>query len=247
VAAAFLTAEWKMLTMANYAIDPSLLAPYLPAQTEIDLWEGRCYVSLVGFLFAGTRLKGIKVPFHSDFEEVNLRFYVRHRTASGEWRRGVVFISEIVPKPALAYVANFFYKEHYQYMPMRHAWHLTEEAMTIQYEWKGDGWNSLCVVTETTPLPISAESEEAFITEHYFGYGRIDAARTTEYQVDHPAWRMYPVQGYEIKVDFGRLYGSSFAFLEGRTPQSILLAEGSEICVRSKRVIESRETNNPNS
>jgi uncharacterized protein YqjF (DUF2071 family) len=236
---AFLTAEWRMLTMANYAIDPSLLEPYLPAHTELDIRQGRCYVSLVGFLFADTRLKGMSIPFHKTFEEVNLRFYVRHRTASGEWRRGVVFISEIVPKPALAFVANLLYKEHYRHLPMKHSWHTTGEAMTIQYEWNSAGWNSLCVVADIAPVPIPADSEEFFITEHYYGYSRIDANRTTEYRVDHPTWNMYPIEGYEIKVDFGGLYGPSFAFLEGRPPDSVLLAEGSPVRVESKRVIGS--------
>lgn len=226
-----------MLTMASYAIDPALLEPYLPAYTELDLWQGRCYVSLVGFLFADTRLKGLSVPFHKTFEEVNLRFYVRRRTADGGWRRGVVFISEIVPKPALAFVANLVYKEHYRRMPMKHSWHTTGETMTIQYEWNNGGWNSLCVVADITAVPISEGSEEAFITEHYYGYSRADARSTTEYRVDHPTWMVYPIQGYEIKADFGGLYGPSFAFLEGRTPDSILLAEGSPVTVGSKQVI----------
>jgi uncharacterized protein YqjF (DUF2071 family) len=234
---AFLTADWKMLTMASYAIDPGLLEPYLPAQMEIDLWQGRCYVSLVGFLFVNTRLKGIKVPFYSDFEEVNLRFYVRRRTASGEWRRGVVFISEIVPRPALAFVANRVYKEHYRCMPMKHSWHTTGEARTIQYEWDSGSWNSLCVVADIAPVPIVPGSEEAFVTEHYFGYSRISGSMTAEYQVDHPSWNTYPIQGYEIKADFGTLYGPAFAFLEGRPPDSILLAEGSAVTVGSKLVL----------
>lgn len=235
----FLTAEWKMLAMANYAVDPDLLKPYVPAFTELELWQGRCYVSLVGFLFVDTRLRGLRIPFHTDFEEVNLRFYVR-RKIGGEWRRGVVFISEIVPKPALALVANRVYKEHYRCMPMKHAWHTTPEAMTIQYEWRNNGdWNSICVVTDTTSTPIPPDSEEAFITEHYFGYSRIDDGRTTEYQVDHPSWNMFAVQGYEIRADFGRLYGPAFAFLEDRVPESVLLAEGSRVSVDVKRVIKS--------
>src|SRR6185436_6168258 len=119
---AFLTAEWRKLTMANYAIDSKLLAPLLPYKTELDLWNNTCYVSLVGFMFLNTRLKGIRIPFHSDFEEVNLRFYVRYKDEiKNEWKRGVVFIKEIVPKPALTFVANSIYKEHYQTMPMKHS------------------------------------------------------------------------------------------------------------------------------
>src|SRR6185503_10721641 len=111
-------AGWRKLVMANYAVDPSALAPYLPYKTEIDLWQGTCYVSLVGFMFVDTAVMGVKIPFHVNFEEVNLRFYVRYRD-QGEWKRGVVFIKEIVPRAALAFVANTLYNENYETMPMR--------------------------------------------------------------------------------------------------------------------------------
>ena len=117
----FLRAEWRKLALANYVIDPERLAPHVPAGTELDLWQGKCYLSLVGFMFVNTRLLGVKVPFHVNFEEVNLRFYVRRREGS-EWRRGVVFIKEIVPKPALTWVANTIYREHYETLPMEHFW-----------------------------------------------------------------------------------------------------------------------------
>src|SRR5688500_2284903 len=111
----FLEAEWRKLAMANYCVDKKILAKYLPYDTEIDIWEDKCYVSLVGFMFLNTKLKGIKIPFHSNFEEVNLRFYVRHK-CTGEWKRGVVFIKEIVPLPTLTFVANTIYKENYETM-----------------------------------------------------------------------------------------------------------------------------------
>ena len=92
----FLTAEWRDLALLNFEIEPDVLLPHVPGGTEIDLWDGRCFVSVVGFRFFRTRLMGLPIPFHSNFLEVNLRFYVR-REVQGELRRGVVFIKEIVP------------------------------------------------------------------------------------------------------------------------------------------------------
>jgi len=83
----FLKAEWRKLAIVNYIIDKKLLSKYLPAGTELDLWNGNCFVSLVGFMFKNTKLLGIKIPFHTNFEEVNLRFYVK-RHENGEWKRG---------------------------------------------------------------------------------------------------------------------------------------------------------------
>ncbi len=227
--------------MANYEIDPDLLKPHLPAGTELDFWEGKCYVSLVGFLFADTRLRGIRVPGHRVFEEVNLRFYVRHRSA-GEWRRGVVFIKEIVPLPAITFVANTFYRERYTTMKMDHRWVDGLEDQIIEYRWLFEGeWQHLRVTAERMPVPIAAGSEAEFITEHYWGYTRHTPRKSSEYQVEHPRWRVYPVQKYDIHCRTGDLYGPEFAMLADAAPTSVFVAEGSKVAVYPKRTIRVQE------
>lgn len=233
----FLKAEWRKLALANYVIDPSVLEPYVPAGTELDFWQGRCYVSLVGFLFVNTRLLGIKVPYHVNFEEVNLRFYVKRKDGD-QWKRGVVFIKEIVPKPALTFVANTVYKEHYETLPMKHQWEQTETARRVTYEWKKQGqWQRFSVQTELNAQPIPVGSETEFITEHYWGYAQVGTHKTNEYEVTHPTWTAYPVTEYEIDVDFGTVYGPEFAFLNHLDPLSVMLAEGSEITVETKTTL----------
>jgi uncharacterized protein YqjF (DUF2071 family) len=231
MARAFLTAEWRKLAMANYIVDPALLQRYLPYKTELDMWNNACYVSLVGFMFVNTRLLGFRIPFHSTFEEVNLRFYVRYKDVDG-WKRGVVFIKEIVPKRALTFIANSIYKENYETMPMMHRWETTGSNLTVEYRWKLKEWNSLEVKCASEAIAIAAGSEEEFITEHYWGYTKIGEQRTSEYGVEHPRWEVYPVQDYAIHVGFGNVYGNQFEFLKNETPASVFLAEGSEIIVR---------------
>lgn len=239
----FLTAEWRKLLMANYAVPPEMLLPFVPPGTELDLWQGRCYVSLVGFMFLKTRLLGVSVPFHRDFEEVNLRFYVRRKVAAAgsgpteEWRRGVVFIKEIVPKPAITWVANTVYGEKYETHRMRHHWELGPERLKIQYEWKPPGtseWYKLAAVTTPETQPILPGSEEEFITEHYWGYAKTGERSSNEYQVAHPRWDVYPVLEHDISGDFGRLYGEEFGPVLMQPPRSIFVAEGSEIAVLHK-------------
>ena len=232
----FLAAEWRKLVMANYVIDKSLLYKYLPDKTELDLWGGNCYVSLVGFMFLDTRVKGLKIPFHINFEEVNLRFYVRHKSGN-EWKRGVVFIKEIVPKPALTFVANTVYREKYVTMPLSHCWTSAEDCLSVEYKWKSNNWNSLKVLTEPEPTSIKEGSEEEFITEHYWGYTRIAEGKTTEYQVEHPKWDIYKTKSYEINTDFEDLYGEEFGFLSNTEPKSVFLAEGSAIKVRGGKYL----------
>ncbi len=231
----FLTAEWRNLILANYEVSPEALRAHLPAHTELDFRNGRCYVSLVGFLFRNTRVLGMKIPFHVNFEEVNLRFYVRHRAADGEWRRGVVFIKEIVPKPAITFVANTLYGEKYETMPMRHRWR-QEQELRVNYDWKYRGnWNRLAVAASPTPSEMAVESEEEFIAEHYWGYAKINERRTVEYRVEHPRWRVHPVESYDIEVNTGALYGAAFRHLQEAEPTSVFLAEGSPIIVRQGR------------
>lgn len=225
--------------MANYAVEPSLLAPFLPKGTELDLWNNICYVSLVGFLFLNTRLRGVKIPFHSNFEEVNLRFYVTRRDRTGI-KRGVVFLKEFVPKHALTFVANAFYGEHYQTVPMNHVFALESSPfnMKVGYNWKLKEWNSFVVTAETIPTDIVPGGEEEFITEHYWGYTKVGSTRTSEYAVEHPRWQVYPVTDYTIDVNFGLLYGSPFDALNKCRPVSVFLAEGSEIIVRGAKVLQ---------
>jgi uncharacterized protein len=229
----FLTAEWRKLIMANYVVPEDSLRPHLPDGTELDLYQGRCYVSLVGFLFQDVRLKSLPIPFHRTFEEVNLRFYVQHTAPTGERRRGVVFISELVPRLALSIVANTIYGENYSTVPMRHKWKHDKQQRSISYQWKHKNrWNDLQVKAAIDPQPIEANSSEEFFTEHYWGYTK-RGEWTSEYEVLHPRWMIYPVLGHSIDVDFGELYGREFANLSNRDPESILLAEGSAVEVRA--------------
>jgi uncharacterized protein len=233
----FLNAEWRKLAFFNYEIDPNLLNDYVPFGTEMDLWENKCYISVIGFMFMNTRLLGLKIPFHTDFEEVNLRFYVK-RWDKDQWKRGVVFIKEIVPKAALTFVANTIYNEHYETMKMSHRWDEQGDANLVEYRWqKNNRWNSIVVRTEKTQVEIATDSVTEFITEHYWGYASINGTKTNEYEVRHPRWKQYKVLDSKIDVDFVGVYGNDFAFLQDLKPSSVMLAEGSEISVEGKTVI----------
>lgn len=228
----FLTAEWENLIMANYAVDPKQLLPHVPHGTELDLWKGKCYVSLVGFMFTNVKIKGLSIPFHRNFEEVNLRFYVRYNN-NGEWKRGAVFISEIVPKPAISFVANTVYGENYSTFPMKHRWEERANDRLIEYSWKTkEGWNDLQVITEKEAVPLIEGSEEQFITEHYWGYAANGVTKTIEYQVEHEPWRIFPVKDYQINYLPANFYGTYFDKIVRQQPDSIFMAEGSEVNVR---------------
>lgn len=232
----FLKAEWKNLIMANYVVDAGVLHPHLPYGTELDEYNGKTFVSLVGFLFANTKVLGMKIPYHINFEEVNLRFYVRHHDR-GVIKRGVVFIKEIVPKHAITFIANTLYSEKYCTLPMTSSFKDGEE-LCVSYKWKNKNrWNVIETITGNVAEPIPDGSEEEFIAEHYYGYSKFNPRKTFEYTVEHPRWNLYPVKKYLIDCDFHELYGETFAFLKNVHPSSVFLARGSEIIVSGKRAL----------
>ncbi|HEX7365870.1 MAG TPA: DUF2071 domain-containing protein [Pelobium sp.] len=227
----FLTAEWRKLIMANYIVPEQVLKKYLPPHTQLDTFNGKHYVSLIGFMFKNTRLKGFKIPFHVNFEEVNLRFYVKYK--DGEtWKRGAVFISEIVSKPMIALVANTLFHENYEVLKTKHKWEVNETFQNISYQWKKKKWYELSVIADSQAKDLTPNSEAEFITEHYFGYVKSGKNQSLEYDVEHPRWKLYDVESFYINADFRDLYGEDFAFLNNQQVNSIFLVEGSDVLIR---------------
>src|SRR5258705_4470203 len=142
-----LTAEWRYLAMLTFETEAALLRPFVPRGTELDTHDGRALLSLVGFRFLRTRVLGFRVPFHQDFDEVNLRFYVR-REVLGELRRGVTFIREIVPRHLITFVARSSYNEPYLTLRMPSDVPASPVAAPgrIRHAWRSSaGWQSLAL------------------------------------------------------------------------------------------------------
>ncbi len=233
----FLTAEWRNLVMLNYEVEPEILASRVPAGCEIDSWDGRTFVSVVGFQFLATRVLGLSIPFHRNFEEVNLRFYVR-RKEEGAWRRGVVFVRELVPRHAIAFVANQVYGEKYFALPMRHEVELSDTVgmNRVSYHWRRRGaWEGVAATFSGPAITPGEETEEAFITEHYWGYSRRSSEITVEYQVEHPRWKVWQADTASLDCDVRALYGDAFREPLDAPPSTAFVAEGSPVVVHMGR------------
>ncbi len=229
----FLTADWQHLAMLNYEVDASLLLPLVPAGTELDRWQGRVLVSLVGFRFLKTRMFGLlPIPMHSNFEEVNLRFYVR-RQAGNEVRRGVVFIREIVPRRAIAFTARTFYNENYVALPMAHEMRSTgDNGLKAAYRWRnGRCWSGIHLETDGSSALPGEGSIEQFITEHYWGYAAQPGGGCVEYRVMHPSWKVWQGRQSSFEGDAEIFCGGEMAARLRGKPESAFLAEGSAVSV----------------
>jgi uncharacterized protein len=231
----FLTAQWRHLAMLNYIVDPTLLQRFVPAGTELDLWNGHAFLSLVGFQFLNTKVFGISFPLHSNFEEVNLRLYVRRQDGL-DLKRGVVFIREVVPRWAIATLARTLYNENYVSLSMSHQITTLDAGLAVGYEWKfGSRWNRMSLTVRSDPALPKAGSEEQFITEHYWGYSRQQDSGCIEYHVTHPSWRVWNAENAQFDGDVEQLYGKDFAGVLKQAPTSAFLAEGSAVTVYKGR------------
>jgi uncharacterized protein YqjF (DUF2071 family) len=231
----FLTAQWRYLSILNFRIDPEVLRSYVPAGTELDTWRGDALASVVGFRFVDTRVLGWPIPFHRNFDEVNLRFYVR-RLVDGEVRRAVTFIREVVPRRAIALVARLAYNEPYVTCRMRSQAPdipAVPDPGCVEYAWRYRArWNAIRVRAAGPPRVLEAGSQAEFITEHYWGYTPQPDGRTVEYEVRHPSWRVWSVADAELDCDIATMYGAPFVEALSAAPYSAFLAEGSavEVC-----------------
>lgn len=243
----FLTAEWRHLAMLNFEVDPAALMPYVPPGLELDFFEGRTYLSVVGFRFLNTRVLGLALPWHRNFDEVNLRFYVK-REVEGQTRRGVIFIKELVARRLVSFVARVFYNENYLTVPMSSAITLPEGKLSgeARYGWRFlDRPHGLRVAFRGEPRLPGRGAEAEFIVEHYWGYSRQRDGGALEYRVEHPPWRVWPATVCEFDCDARALYGPEFAKALGQAPRSAFVAEGSPVVVRRGRRVAVAENKAP--
>ena len=233
MAGIFLSAEWRQLAMLNYRVPRELLAAHVPAGTELDLWDGAAYVSVVGFMFRDTRVLGLPVPFHGSFEEVNLRTYVR-RAVDGVDRHAVTFIRELVPRRAIAIAARLSYNEPYRTVPMAHR--ISHDS--VEYSWRTSrGWARLRVADLGPAAPAVPGSEEEFITRRHWGYTAQRDGSTIEYEVRHQPWTVRTAREVALEGDLAATYGDVFAPVLSGEPYSAFVADGSAVTVHWPRRI----------
>jgi uncharacterized protein YqjF (DUF2071 family) len=223
----FLTARWLKVALMSYAVPDRVLAARLPPGLALDRWEGQAFASLVAFDFVDTRVLGVAWPGFRRFPEVNLRFYVR----DGD-RRGVVFVRELVPSRLVAGLARLLYNEPYEVARLRSVTETDSARIRVAHEFPWGGRSQRITVEGRLPAEPAADTGAThFFKEHAWGYGTDRRGRLLRYAVDHPAWRVFPEAAARIELDFAAVYGPEWAFLTGRAPEHVALAEGSSVAV----------------
>ncbi|HEV2059105.1 MAG TPA: DUF2071 domain-containing protein [Solirubrobacteraceae bacterium] len=224
---AFLTAQWLHVLGVTYPVDEALLEPHLPRGAQIDTLEGSPRVSIVAFHFRRTRLRGVPIPLHVNFGEINLRFYVRLHG-----RRAVVFIREFVSRPAISVIAKLTYNEPYRTIRMRDDLLACDDGLIgVRHRFGRGLRNRLEAWADPTPVVPAEDSAGYWLTHHDLGVGRGRDGAARSYEVDHPVWALHEVRSLDVEVDFGALYGPRWAFLSESEPSHVTLAEGSAVSI----------------
>lgn len=228
----FLTARWENLVLCTYRVDPDILKTLMPPGLEADTIDGAAFISLVAFDFLDTKVKGIKFPFHVNFPEINLRFYVKSLQ-----RRGVVFIKEFVPRTLIALFARIIYNERYEGISMKDQMTVGETISLTHTIKRGGKEYSLNLKAENKPFMPPANSTEHFFKEHEWGFGTNKIGEPLFYKVEHPLWDVYPIKEFSHDFDFGKVYGPGWAFLNTLEPHNVTFASGSAVKVYSPECI----------
>lgn len=223
----FLSAHWKNLLVVNYEIDPIVLEKHVPKGTSLDFFDGKCFVSLVAFMFENNKLWGLipTIP-HVNFEEANLRFYIK-REEEIETKKAVAFIREVVPSGILAWTARTFYNEPYVKLPMKHSY----QDNKISYTWGNNDEYFLKATMSSDATNLEEGSYPFYILEHYWGYTPQKDGSTFEYEVEHPPWEYYEVNNLEVSEALASFYGEEFQEALSKSPHSAFVAKGSDIKV----------------
>ena len=242
----FLTAQWRELLLLNFEVPPAVVERYVPTGTELDLYEGQAWLSIVAFMFSDTRLMGIPIPGHRTFEEVNLRLYVR-RIVDGAVRRGVVFVREIVGRPAVTAVARWVYGENYITMRMQHTNRLSGAKLSagdrLAYAWQtaraqAPRWNLAAGRVAARPCRPADGSLAEFIIDRQLGYVASRGRSTSEYRVDHRPWLVAAADQVVWDCDLAAVYPAPLVKYLDTEPASTFVADGSEVAVYPKTVLE---------
>jgi uncharacterized protein YqjF (DUF2071 family) len=157
--------NWGKLLFMHWRFDAKLLRPLIPAQLEIDTFDGSAWIGVVPFTMWGIRASFLPaIPGTSAFHELNVRTYVHHRGVPSVW-----FLSLDAANRLAVWGARTFY--HLPYFNAQMS--LTQTGNTISYssvrkDRRGEPAELQAIWTIGDTLPAALpDSLDFFLTERY--------------------------------------------------------------------------------
>ncbi|WP_029034992.1 DUF2071 domain-containing protein [Salinimicrobium terrae] len=233
-----ISSEFRKIALINYTLPPEVVEKFLPEHTKIDFYNGECMISLVGFQVKKLKVAGVKVPLLKDFEKIDLQIYVK-RFDGAKWRKGVVVINRIFDQPGVSTLTNTLFKTNYISLPATGTVKETQESLNVKYSWQYDEIDqNFWVRSNRLATPYDKDTEAAFLLDRTHGYIKADED-TYEYEMNHVDWHLFTVEEYSVDVDFSRQFDPALNLLNGQTPHSAILTEGSTVEIGENQLVTS--------
>ncbi|WP_132051609.1 YqjF family protein [Pseudocnuella soli] len=185
--------EWNRALFLHWKVPQDLLRPLVPPGLELDMHNSETWVSLVAFTMEQIRPRGLPaVGFVSNFEEINLRTYVRVDN-----KPGVYFLSIEAGNGLFAFIAR-----NLSGLPYETAAMLRRNGANQPYT----SINKRRDFQLQASFKIgSGQSQKSaldhFLTEKYCLY--LQKGNTIyRYDIHHRPWNLYTVEQLQLKVAY---------------------------------------------
>jgi len=179
---------WHDLLFAHWPIATAALRPQLPAQLEIDTFDGQAWLAVVPFRMSGVRLRATPaMPWLSSFPELNVRTYVTIRGKPGVW-----FFSLDAGNPLAVAIARAWF--HLPYFRAR--MFCAENDGWIHYRSERTHRGSTAGALQSQYRPIGEVFSarpgtlEHFLTERYCLYTTDALGQLIRGEIHHPPWTL---------------------------------------------------------
>ncbi len=182
--------RWHEILFLHFEVPASSLRPLVDPRLELDLHDGRAWVSLTPFTMRGARLRlAPPLPMLARFHELNLRTYVRGGGVPGLW-----FLSldaESAPAVALARATLGL-----PYHRARMSRSTSDGAHAYRSERivvRGPRATFAASWTVGDPVPTPPGSLDRFLAERYALFSVL-AGRLLRVRVRHAPWSLRAVE-----------------------------------------------------
>lgn len=183
--------SWQDLLFAHWPVPAATLRSLVPAELEIQEFDGTSWVGVVPFRMTGVmRRPWPDLPWLSAFPELNVRLYVVRDGKPGVW-----FLSLDATNALAVWAARRFF-----FLPyFRAAMSLNDDGHTIHYRSRrrdAEFTGSYRPISE--PYLAAPGSLEHWLTERYCLYARRSDGSLWRNEVHHLPW---PLQSAEATIE----------------------------------------------
>ncbi|MFT6810171.1 MAG: hypothetical protein ACJA01_003414 [Saprospiraceae bacterium] len=184
--------EWNNTIFLHWQVELSELKKWVPEELEIDLFDGKPWVSVVAFTMEKIRPRNLpSFPPISNFDEINIRTYIKSKE-----KTGVYFLSIEGGTYLSCKVAKGISKLPYRYSKINR----TKNQFNSSNSEFGDILNIGYSIGEKV---VKKSKLDLWITERYALFQDTDKS-INEYEIHHLEWTINEIELNNLKFEYQR-------------------------------------------